>query len=140
MTDISQLTPEDRVKLKVGGQFTPDTFGLDDYRAINQAVLDNPDAHLDAFERLFLSPRPTRRALSELHFPSFLLGLRAVRPQRVEALARRLGGLMNSLARHQASEAEGLSESSDARIEEVARQRRQLAARREALADVLRPG
>lgn len=138
MTELDQLTPEDRVLLKVGGAFTPDTFGLDEYRAINKAVLDDPDAHLDAFERLFLSPRPSRRAVTELHLPDFLKGLLHRRRERVEGLARRLGHLMASLARKQAGEAESAAEGADdAAIDEIARQRRQLTRRQEGIATLL---
>ena len=133
MTDIAQFTPEDRVLLKVGGQFTPDSFDPEGYDAINRAVLDNPDAHLDAFERLFLNPRPSRAALTELHLPDFLQSLAELRPQRVQALARQLARLMGSLARRQTAEAESSAESSDARVDEIARQRRQLARRRAGL-------
>ena len=137
MREPAQFTPEDRVLLKVGGAFTPDTYGPDAYRAINQAVLDDPDAHLDAFERLFLSPRPSRRAITELHLPDFLKSLAHLRRERVKALAQRLAQLMASLARKQASEAESVAEASDATIDEIARQRRQLTRRQEGLAALL---
>jgi hypothetical protein len=137
MREPAQFTPEDRVRLKVGGAFTPDTFDLATYRAINQAVLDDPDAHLDAFERLFLSPRPSRRAITELHLPDFLRGLQHLRPERVQSLAQRLGQLMASLARKQAGEAESAAEASDTVVDEIARQRRQLARRQEGIAALL---
>ena len=140
MTDISNFTPEDRVRLIVSGRFTADTFGPDAYRAINRAVVDDADVHLDAFQRIYLSPRPTRRAIGELYLPHFLQLVRQAAPQRVETLAKQLDDLMASLARHQASEAESLAESSDAAVDEIARQRNQLARRREVLADILRPG
>ena len=137
MREPAQFTPEDRVLLKVGGAFTPDTFDLATYRAINQAVLDDPDAHLDAFERLFLSPRPSRRAITELHLPDFLKGLLHLRRERVKGLAQRLGQLMSSLASKQASEAESVAEGADSAIDEIARQRRQLARRLEGIAALL---
>jgi hypothetical protein len=137
MTDPAQFTPEDRVQLKVGGRFTPDTFGPEAYAAINRAVADDPDAHLDAFERLFLSPRPSRRALTELHLPAFLQGLQHLRPQRVQTMARQLSAVMASLARAQAGEAESTRNARPARIDEIARQRRQLARRRAAIAGIV---
>lgn len=141
MSEPAQFKPEDRVLLKVGGAFTPDTYGLAEYRAINQAVLADPDAHLDAFERLFLSPRPSRRAITELFLPDFLAALRRLRPQRVDALARRLGKLMTSLARKQAGEAESAAEGADdAATDEIARQRRQLARRQQGIAALLDTG
>lgn len=137
MTDIAQFTPEDRVLLVVGGRFTPDSFGPAAFDAINRAVIENPDAHLDAFERLFLAARPSRRAITELHLPDFLRSLDAQRPQRVRELAGRLAQLMSSLARRQVSEAENVAESSDARVDEIARQRRQLARRRAGLGGLI---
>lgn len=139
MTDITQFTPEDRVLLRIGGRFTPDTFGAAAYAAINRAVAENPDAHLDAFERLFLNPRPSRRALTELHLPAFLQSMQAARPQRVEAMARQLAGVMASLARAQVGEAESTRSSSPAQVDEIARQRRQLARRRAAVASLVGP-
>lgn len=136
MTDLAQFTAEDRILLVVGGRFTPDTFGPDAYAAINRAVADDPDGHLDAFERLFLGPHPSRRALTELHLPSLLQSLQQLRPQRVEALARRLSGMMASLARTQAGEAESTRNDRASRVDEIARQRRQLARRRAAIAGI----
>lgn len=129
MNDIAQLTPQDRVLLKVGGAFTPDTFGPESYESINAAVRDNPDAHLDAFEQMYLSPRPNRHELTELFLPDFLQYLADERPDRVREIARRLAALMGSLARRQAIEAESLAESSDESFDEIARQRRQLGRR-----------
>ena len=137
MTEPAHLTPQDRVLLQVGGGFTTDTFGPDAYAAINRAVLADPDAHLDAFEQLFLRPRPSRRSITELFLPDFLISLRHLRRDRVERLARRLGKLMASLARKQAGEAESVSEGADPTIDEIARQRRQLARRRKGIATLL---
>lgn len=139
MNDYAQITPEDRVLLKVGGSFTPDTYGPEAYESINSTIRENPDAHLEAFEQLFLNPRPSRQELTELFLPDFLQYLSDLRPDRVRAMAQRLSGLMGSLARHQANEAENLSESSDEAFDEMARQRRQLARRRNGLGGLVGP-
>lgn len=133
MTDITHFTPEDRVLLQVGGRFTPDSFGPEAYEEIIRAVMDDPDAHLDAFERMFLSPRPSRNELTEMFLPDFLQFLANQRPERVRDLARRLAALIGSLARQQAREAESLAEGSDEQFDEIARQRRQLGRRRAGL-------
>jgi hypothetical protein len=137
MSDVTNFTPEQRVTLVVGGRFTPDTFGPEEYREILAAIVAMPGEHMDAFEALFVRDRPTRRALTELHLEFFLGLLRERLPERVTAVARRLESMMASLARHQAGEAAENEMSPVRATDEIARQQRQLARRREGLAAIL---
>lgn len=133
------LSPEDRVRLVVGGRLTPDAVGQQAYDELHAAINADPAAHLAAFERLFLTNRPSRRAITELHLGSFLARMRSHLPEAAEAAARRLDALMASLERRQAAEAEEVGETSTgAAAAEIARQRRQLARRRGELAHALR--
>lgn len=137
MTQISNFTPEQRVQLFVGGRFTPDTFGPKAFRQIKDAIAAAPDAHLDAFERLYLGAPPSREAITELHLVDFLLAMHPHRRQRVDALARRLDAMMASLARVQAGEAESFADGPENASNEIARQRRQIERRRAGLSVLL---
>jgi hypothetical protein len=138
MSQIDSLNPEQRVRLVIGGRLTPDTFGPREYEEILTAIRENPGEHMDAFERLFLRGRPSRHSLTELHLDSFL-GLVAPRlPDRVRQAAQKLEGMMASLSRQQAGEAEAVEGTSVRAEDEVARQRRQLGRRRQGLAPLLR--
>lgn len=77
------------VLLIVGGSFTPDALGPE-YERVLARVRGAPDAHLDAFERLFLRARMDARAHSRFHLPGLLRLLADRAPDRVRSLAARL--------------------------------------------------
>ena len=136
MPVMTEMSPEDRVQLLVGGRLTPDAVGQGAYDAVLAAVAADPAAHMAAFERLFLNQRPSRKAITELHLAGFLVLMRRHAPDQVAAAARRLDQMMGSLARRQAGEATEATAPQAAH--EIARQQRQLARQRAGLAQLLR--
>lgn len=136
MTEQHRMTPEDRVRLIVGGNFSRDALGplVDE---VNRAVQADPAAHIQAFERLYLTGRPNRRAITDLFLGNFIARIRTTHPQDARRLAERLQGLMGSLARVQESEA--LENTQDPAATEISRQRLQLEQRRTELAKLLNP-
>lgn len=135
MTEVTSLSPEERVLIFVGGRMSPDSLGPA-HQQILDAIDADPGAHMDAFERLFLSGRPSRQTIAEAFLVPFLRRVQPRLPDRVQAAAQRLKGLMDSLARRQAGEAD---EAETVHAEaEIARQRRQLERRREDIARLLR--
>ncbi len=77
------------VALVVGGNFTPHAMGGAFTRILDR-LRAAPAAHLDAFERLYVTPGLDSRALSRLHLDSFLEIMRPLAPERVRTLADRL--------------------------------------------------
>lgn len=133
MEEAIDLTAEQRVRLIVGGNFTPDALGPA-HAAILNAVRENPREHFRAFERLFLSREPGRRTLTELFLPAFLTIISEYLPNEAKRAARFLAGRMASIAR--AQEAEYLESGSERDLDETRRQQRQLNARLAALRDL----
>ena len=129
-----RMTPEDRVRLIVGGNFTRDALGSL-VEEVNRAVKADPAAHIRAFEKLYLTGKPNRRAITELFLGNFIARIRATHPQDARRLVEKLQGLMGSLARVQESEA--LENTQDPAATEISRQRLQLEQRRTELAKLL---
>jgi hypothetical protein len=136
MAEQQRLTPEDRVRLIVGGNFSRDALGslVDE---VNRDVQADPAAHIRAFESLYLTGRPDRRAITDLYLGNFIARIRTTHPQDARRLVERLQGLMGSLARVQESEAAENRE--DPAATEISRQRLQLEQRRAELVKLLNP-
>lgn len=129
-TNSVALSPEERVKLVVGGNFTIDALGPL-FNETLAAIAADPAAHFRAFERLYLARRPGRRTLTELHLPAFVAIIARHLPLPARQAARALLARSTSLAR--AQEAELAETTDESAAQEIARQRRQLEARRDAL-------
>lgn len=136
MANMPNMSPEDRVSIIVGGKFTADGIGQAAYDQIISAVAADPTAHMTAFEQLFLTGRPNRNAITDMHLVSFLTNMRQHLPDRVTAAAQRLNILMTSLARHQESEAAEVE--SERGRDEIDRQRSELQRQRAGLDQLLR--
>jgi enoyl-CoA hydratase/carnithine racemase len=135
MTDTAPLTPQQRVLLFVGGNFSRAALGPR-YQQILDAIDADPRAHLAAFDQLFLARPASRLDLTDRHLDSFVARMARHLPQEAREVARRLLARMASLARAQAREmTEAADESSTVEID---RQQRELVARREVLARVAR--
>ncbi len=135
MTDTASLTPRQRVRMFVGGNFTSAALGLR-FNEVLRAIDADPRAHLSAFEQLYLGPRPSRLALTDLHLDSFLLRICRQLPREAGAVSRQLLARMASLARAQEQE---MAEAADEALStELGRQQRELVARREVLAQIAR--
>lgn len=129
-TNTATLSPAERVKLVVGGNFTIDALGPLHTETL-AAIAADPAGHFRAFERLYLAQRPGRRILTELHLPAFVAIIARHLPEQARQAARALLARSTSLAR--AQEAELAETTDESAAQEIARQRRQLEARRDAL-------
>jgi hypothetical protein len=131
----TEISPEDRILIFVGGRMSPDALGPA-YQQILDAIDRDPGAHMDAFERLFLTGKPNRHVVTDAFLVPFLRRVQPRLPDRVRSAAQRLKAQMDSLARRQAGEAADVE---TVRGEaEIARQRRQLERRREDLDRLVR--
>jgi hypothetical protein len=130
-TTSPSLSPDQRVKLVVGGNFTLDALGPL-HRDTLAAIAADPQAHFRAFQRLYLAARPSRRALTELFLPAFLKHLAPHLPSEARRAARTLLTRSRTLA--QAQEAALDEAVGETAVQEITRQRSQLSARMAALA------
>jgi len=130
-TSSPPLSPEQRVQLIAGGNFTLDALGPV-YTDSLAAIAADPQAHFRAFERLYLTARPDRQALTELFLPAVLKHLAPHLPHETRRAARALLARSRSLAQAQET---ALDEAvGETAVQEIARQRSQLSARMAALA------
>lgn len=130
-TTSPPLSPDRRVKLVVGGNFTLDALGPL-HRDTLAAIAADPHAHFRAFQRLYLAAQPNRRVLTELFLPAFLKHLSPHLPSEARSAARTL--LARSRALAQAQEAALDEAVGETAVQEITRQRSQLSARMAALA------
>lgn len=129
-TSSPPLSPDQRVKLVVGGNFSRDALGPL-YSDTLAAIAADPQAHYRAFERLYLTARPTRQTLTELFLPAFVKHLAPHLPNEARRAARAL--LVRSRSLAQAQEAALDEAVGETAIQEITRQRNQLSARIAAL-------
>jgi hypothetical protein len=80
---------ESDLRIIVGGNFTRHALGGEFTRILDR-LRGAPDAYLDAFERMFITPALDAHTLSRLHLDGFLDRMRPTSPARVQALADRL--------------------------------------------------
>jgi len=129
-TNTVTLTPEDRVKLIVGGNFTIDALGPLHADTL-AAVRADPMAHFRAFERLYLARPTSRTALTDLFLNGFLALIKPSLPNEARRAARALLSRSNDLVGAQEAELEAAGDAETA--DEIGRRQRRLAARRRAL-------
>jgi hypothetical protein len=78
------------IQLIVGGNFTPDSLGPEEYNDVVNRVQANPQEYFDHFERLFLAQNFDAMTQSRLHLPAFIRLLIEVEPERAKAVAGQL--------------------------------------------------
>jgi hypothetical protein len=88
MDEINQI--ENDVMTMAGGHFTPAALGPEGFAAIRDRAREQPDAYLDAFERMFMGVRFNAELHAAIVPTVFLDQLRDVAPERVRALAASL--------------------------------------------------
>lgn len=116
------MTPEQRVRIMVGGGFSPASLGPL-YDQILAAFDADPAAHLEAFRRLYLVGPPDRIALSDLPLGNVIQRAMRTHPAQAGVAARVLLDRVNALAQVQEREAletvngEGVNEINRARLE-----------------------
>lgn len=127
MTDRSSLSPEQRVAIVIGGNFTPDALGSN-HAAILSAIRADPTGHLAAFEHMFPAGAALQDALVEAHLPAFLAIVAPLAPEPTRRVVNRLLSATTAIAsaqRAEYTEAETATETN-----EIARRAALLADRR----------
>ena len=81
---------EQDLRRMIGGDFSPDSVGLEVHEAVTARVRSAPDEYLDALDRLFLGIRFDAELQSHLDLPSALKLLADLRPRRVGELLERV--------------------------------------------------
>lgn len=98
MTDIARMTHDERVRLIIGGNFSLDSLGPA-YRQAIEAVRREPEAHLEAFERIFVSGPLSQAHIGELDPAALLAIVRPLLPDRVRQLAVATAAQLDSATR-----------------------------------------